>query len=201
MIEQAEFYNKLWYKIVGDDAFQYVIGDWYQGYSSTYYRYVKDYNVVVQAGGYCGIYPRLFAEKFNSVYTFEPDPLNFLCLTLNCDRDNIIKFQSALGDKHEMVLLNRLCLTNKGMNVVRPYTNASIPTLLIDDLDLSDCNFIQLDTEGYELKILKGAARTIEKFKPVIAVEDSNDNIKSYLSTFGYEERETINRDTIFSRG
>ena len=31
-------------------------------------------------------------------------------------------------------------------------------------------NFLKMDTEGYEANILKGAAETIKKYKPIIAM-------------------------------
>lgn len=199
LIEKASFYDREWYKIKTDDAFQYVIGDWYKGYQEAYFTHLRSRNVAIQAGGYCGIYPKLFSESFNVVYTFEPDPLNFYCLTLNCQSDNIVKAQGALGAKHERVNLSRNCPTNNGMNKVYADTSAFLPTYKIDDLDLFDCSLIQLDTEGYEHNILIGAIETIVKYKPVIAVEDSHQGIVDLLEPLGYTIKSTIDRDTVFA--
>ena len=49
--------------------------------------------------------------------------------------------------------------------------NGNIPTLLIDDLNLTECDLIMLDVEGYELHALNGAIETIKKYGPVICVE------------------------------
>lgn len=198
LIEDVELYNKTWKRIKGDHAFSCVLDDWYNGQKEVYFKYLKDTMIVVQAGGFCGIYPRLFGEVFQAVYTFEPDPLNFFCLTLNCQSNNIIKTQGALGKQHEMVSVDRTCETNKGMNKVKANNKAMLPTYMIDDLNLIDCNLIQLDTEGYEYNILQGATNTISKFKPVISVEDSTEEINNLLFDFGYKEMKTVKRDTVF---
>lgn len=200
LLEQVRLHDQDWYKIKADEAFPFVIGDWYKGYADAYMKYVDKRNVVVQAGGFCGIYPKLFSQMFGIVYTFEPDPLNFFCLTMNCQSDNIVKFQAALGDTHQMVMLSRNCPTNAGMNTVGPTNGLGIPTMRIDDLGLSDCSLIQLDTEGYEHIILHGAVETIRKFGPVISVEDNNLRIESLLLSFGYKPMIKIDRDTIFAR-
>lgn len=200
LLETVVLHDQVWYKIKGDDAFPYVLDDWYNGYRDAYFEHLTRHNVVVQAGGFCGIYPKLFSQTFETVYTFEPDPLNFFCLTMNCQADNIIKNQAALGAEHEMISVNNICPTNKGMHRVQHTISSRTPSYRIDDLNLTDCNLIQLDTEGYEYEILWGALKTIEKFSPVISVEDTNSNIEKLLEKYGYLKRITINRDTVFSK-
>jgi hypothetical protein len=59
-----------------------------------------------------------------------------------------------------------------------------IPTIRIDDLNLTDCNLMQLDVEGYELNALLGAAKTIDKFKPVLCVEFCEKWLNRYSANF-----------------
>lgn len=198
-LEQVEFKDKSWYKIKEDMAFHYVIEDWYKCYGEMYCRHVKDFNVAVQAGGFCGVYPRMLGEKFNAVYTFEPDPLNFFCLTLNCQSTNIIKAQGALGKHADMVGIIPHAPHNRGMNRVIHVDNLGFPTYRIDDLALPTCDLIQLDTEGYEYNILQGAENTIAKFKPVVTVEDTNEQIETLLFKYGYVKKIAIDRDSIYA--
>jgi FkbM family methyltransferase len=198
MIETDTYKDRTWFKLEDDQAFNWVFEDWYNGLEKMFVKHIKQYGVAVQAGGYCGYYPRLLAEKFRVVYTFEPDPINFECLVRNCNVDNIVKMQAALGSKHEMVLLNRQSAINKGMNVVKPYINGIIPTLTIDDLNLSACDFIQLDTEGYEIEILKGAKETISKFVPLISVENNNKVIQQFLNDYNYVILDQYKKDTLY---
>lgn len=196
-VSSATIDGRVWYKITEDNAFEDIL-EGYGQYEKVYNDHLKDFNVAVQAGGYCGVFPRLLGEIFSSVYTFEPDSLNFFCLVLNCQDDNIIKANAALGDEYGLVDVVRQHKNNRGMNYVKRTANAKIPTYRIDDLDLQACDLIQLDTEGYEHKILIGAKNTIERFKPLISVEDTNAQIGEFLESFGYKKVAEVFRDTVY---
>ena len=133
-------------------------------------RFVAKKDVVVQAGGNCGQYIRQYAQNFKTVYTFEPDPLNFFCLNLNCQLDNVIKFQACVGYERTLINLNVNDHDTSATHIA-PDQVGNIPTLRIDDLNLQDCDLIQLDTEGYEYFGVLGAENTIDKFKPVLCIE------------------------------
>jgi len=134
------------------------------------YARCSNFRVVVQAGGNCGVWPKELSHKFETVYTFEPDPVNFRCLAANVPEHNVFKFNGALGAERRLVELEREP-RNIGAHQVAEKAG-SIPTLLIDDLGLEACDLIYLDIEGYELNALLGARRTIEACRPVVAVED-----------------------------
>ena len=204
--EQVEIDGQHWIKIIGDTAFESIL-EGFAAYERVWNDLVQNKRVaaqqhkrvVVQAGGYCGVFPRLLSKSFDLVYTFEPDPLNFFCLALNCQSENIIKAQGALGNTHGLIDVIRTNPSNKGMNVVAVTADAKIPTYRIDDLQLDACDLIALDTEGYELNILSGALQTIETYKPVITVEDPTEHIDSLLNQFGYKLRDFVYRDGVYS--
>lgn len=165
--------------------------------------------VAIQAGGNCGVWAREIAPLFETVYTFEPDVLNFTCLVHNVPRANVIKMQACLGDKPGLVSLD-VDPRNIGAHIVGG--EGRIPTLRIDDLGLQACDFIQLDVEGYEGFALMGAEETLKKFGPVLMLELKgvgdrfnfpDADVLEYLSQFGYKivERCNKNRDTILKRG
>jgi len=131
--------------------------------------YLKQTNVVVQAGGNGGLMVQPFAEKFKYIYTFEPDPVNFYCLTLNVTGSNVHKFQACLGNERAMISLNTMYENDNGAFFVQG--KGRVPVLRIDDLGLEECDLIQLDIEGFEYQALLGGLDTIKKYKPVIAVE------------------------------
>lgn len=171
------------------------IGAWGRRDDGPYYQYhlirdsilshLKSKTVCVQAGGCCGMYPRLWSNHFDRVYTFEPDPVNFYCLVNNCQRKNIIKFNCAIGDVHKLGNIEQK-VDNVGH---QKFTDGGIiPTLMIDDLALDDCSFIQLDVEGYEDKALNGAVDTIRKYKPVIVVELNSGRVKMFMNEMRYKE-------------
>jgi FkbM family methyltransferase len=199
LIESIVIEDRKWFKIKEDTAFESIL-EGYAAYEKVWNGLLKTKKVAVQAGGYCGVFPRLLAESFHTVYTFEPDPLNFFCLTLNCQTDNVIKANGALGNVYGLVDIVRTNPHNKGMNVVKVSETSSIPTYRIDDLGLKECDLIALDTEGYEYEILRGASSTIDWFRPVITVEDPNPGIDALLASKGYKLQTMIhNRDAVYS--
>jgi len=164
-------------------------------------KYVTDKKVVVQAGGNCGLYPKQYGKLFNTVYTFEPDWLNFYCLVKNCPDENIIKSQACVGNSPGLVKL-KVKDWSRGKSFING--EGSYPVYLIDNLGLTDCSLIHLDIEGYEYFALCGAINTITKFKPVIAIEmwdqldtrfgeNINNKTEELLLSLGYQFVEKLN--------
>lgn len=171
--------------------------DFEESHIHAYKKHIENWTVVVQAGGCQGMYPRIFSEIFQRVYTFEPDPLSFFVLNINCQKDNIIKMQAALGAENKLISVVRNVHDNVGMNTVTE-EHQVIPMLTVDSLNLNACDFIQFDLEGYELYALMGAVNTIRQFKPVISCERGNDLILDFLKQFGYSVVDHSIADTIY---
>lgn len=189
---------KQWLKIADDHVFE-DIGNGWKHYKEVFQNYLRGRNVAVQAGGYCGIFPRCMSQMFKTVYTFEPDPINFHCLVYNNPIPNVVKFQAALGEKHEMISMHYINPNNAGEKRVYPDKESYIPTLRIDDLYLSHCDLIMLDVEGYEMNALRGSIQTLLQFRPVVSVEDTNERIDNYLFGMGYRQVATVFKDTIYA--
>lgn len=189
----------VWPRSDTDHVFETLARDWETRHSDAFtFATVGRRVVCVQAGGNCGIYPLLLADHFKRVYTFEPDPLNFYCLVNNCQNDNIVKFQSALGAEPRMASVHRKTPSNIGAHVVIYYEKPRIPVLTIDSFNLESCDFIQLDVEGQELSVLIGAELTIKKFKPVISAERADSSIDQFLKMFGYGRVDVAIVDVIY---
>lgn len=161
--------------------------------------------VVVQAGGNAGYYTKQYAALFDTVYTFEPDPVNFYCLNSNVTGSNVIKIQACLGERHNCVGLDR---TTPDVGSTHVKGIGLIPTFRIDDLNLQFCDLIHLDIEGYELYAFKGAIETIKKFKPVIVFEFHDawalrystnlEDIETFILSLGYKFKQIIRGDRVF---
>lgn len=179
--------------------------EWVRSHKDGYLKYCKKFDVVVQAGGNCGLYPMLFSQYFSRVYTFEPDPLNFHCLVNNCQSVNIFKFNAALGETNKLVHVYNGNEGNVGCHTVSddgnryPIKTSFIPTFTIDQLALDHCDLIQLDCEGYEPNVILGAMDTIERFRPVISLETTNGETEAMLSQFGYSHKLSVGSDKIFA--
>jgi FkbM family methyltransferase len=168
---------------------------------------------VVQAGGNVGIFPKRLAQHFETVYTFEPGLDLFPLLYANAPEPNIVKFQAALGDTRGLIGLSRSRrktakpgIEHEGLTHVDGA--GVVPVLRVDDLALPVCDLMYLDLEGYELYALHGAADTIRRCRPVIAVE-VNQNIAYYgqtaedlratLAAFGYARVDIQASDEVFA--
>lgn len=161
------------------------IGDW-SSHKDLFYKYVKKFDVVVTAGANCGMYTRFHAQRFKSVYAFEPDWLNFYCMVLNNPEEKVYKFNAALGEASGVCGVSRKNSKNVGMHQISAW-EGNVPMIALDSLNLPSVDLIQLDVEGFEENAIKGAIRTIERDKPVIIAERGDTKgIKNLLEPLGY---------------
>jgi FkbM family methyltransferase len=172
-----------------------------------------DRRVIVQAGGNVGVYPVALADHFATVRTFEPDPINFACLIKNLEaRDSlrrVVAHEAALGEEPGRCEPVAVDPSNCGAHRVA-WGGGSTVVTTIDAMALRACDVIWGDVEGAELAMLKGAEKTIERFSPVICMEDKGLDrrffgappgaLKAWLEPLGYEHVADIGRDKIFRR-
>lgn len=167
-------------------------------------RHLDKKDVMVQAGGNCGMQVVKFAEKFKMVYTFEPDPVNFQCLVANLPYTNVVKLQACVGDSHQLLDVDFFVDDIGSIHVKN--NKGKIPTLKIDDLALESCDLIQLDVEGFEYFALNGAIETIKKFHPLLCLEFTwlqrygidMKKMMRLLASLGYEQVDSYTNDYIF---
>lgn len=169
-------------------------------------------NVVVQAGGNLGIFPKYLAAHFEAVYTFEPEPEIFEFMCHNAPERNIFKFQAAVGCSRELVNISRVRRQNDGgthhEGIAHVAGPGVVPTLMIDDLGLKRCDLICLDIEGYELHALRGAHATIKLCRPIILCEINKslacmgtitaDDVRQQITNHGYKFHSRIRSDELF---
>jgi len=164
--------------------------DWKTQHRVKYFEKVKKFDVVVTAGANQGMYVRFYAKKFGMVYAFEPDPLNFHCMVINNQFDNVVKIQAALGEKNGFCTIQRNGFSNTGTWSVLEMPlegHQPIPLLTLDSMKFDVLDLLQLDTEGYELNVLKGAKGTIKRLKPVIIAENGHmQSVREFLEALDY---------------
>ena len=91
---------------------------------------------------------------------------------------------------------------------IKPIT---IKTITLDDFFYNKnipVHFIKIDTEGWEYNILKGAELTINKYKPIIQLEWSIENMKQcninesdlldLLNKYNYYEKSMVEEEKLF---
>ena len=172
------------------------------------YAFMNQFRTVIQAGGNIGVYPATMAQQFERVITVEPDTVNYQALLLNvAGSENIEHTLAAFGHKHGTASVDHVYPENIGAHQLKVGTDVKV--IPIDSYGVDDCDFIQLDIEGYEHLALLGAEQTINKTHPIITLElkglgnrygYSDEDTIELLASWGYEIVGRVNRDVIFAR-
>lgn len=160
-------------------------------------EYIKEGYTVVDAGAFIGDHTHAYCNAVGpsgSVYAFEPNPAAFECLQYNCSSANL--FNCGLSNVKENV--NYSADNNAGAGRITQESNnaITIKTITLDSLKLSALDFLKIDIEGYELNALKGAQKTISKYRPVCWIEinvgalaqqnKTPQDITKFLSKYNY---------------
>lgn len=142
--------------------------------------YIRPGSNVIDAGGHVGTHTVVLSHRVGAsghVYVFEPQVKIFAELAINLHlngRENVIAYRAALGNKNGFIEMNPSCPSNEGgVGVGRGGDRA--PLLRLDDLRLENVSVIKIDVEGMEMEVLEGARDTIERNRPVMAIEIMND--------------------------
>lgn len=173
-----------------------VISEDWEKYSNRYLSRLKNARTVIQAGGHCGLYAKIYVNMFERVFTFEPELNNFRHLAYNCNNTRIVKLNAALSDNNDFVSMGIVSYVNTGMHKVLPKGIFGLIAygITLDSIKPKDVDLIHLDIEGHEYNALKGAVKTITKYKPLIVVEmtEKTDKIYALMKKLKYEEVDTF---------
>ncbi len=152
-------------------------------------KILKQGMTCIDIGGNIGYYvllERKFVGTNGKIIAIEPLPQNFEYLNKNIklhNFKNIFTFNFACGDK-DCIADFYINKKSNGCQLVRDgappldpskgiFSKVQVKKLdsLVEELKLESVDFIRMDVEGYELNILKGVRKTLEKFKPIISLE------------------------------
>ena len=213
--------NGIDYKL---DLSEYV--DWYLYYGLSdpsrdkLYNLVQPGDHVIDVGANIGEVALMCSKRAGSngyVLAIEPCTGNFQNLKKNIDLNEWFHgehLQIALGDSEGSVSLVEVENHNAGMNRVafgsltEGIEEVQLRKLdeVVDELGLERVDLIKIDVEGFELHVLRGAAKTIERFRPKLFVEidpaylaefgSSVDGVEEFLSSFDYQITRASEPDT-----
>lgn len=171
-------------------------------------EHCRKFDLAVQAGGNMGVWALALAPKFGRVVTFEPDPRNFRALVHNtASAENILALPCALGaDGGEWCGLELSAREANNVGAYQVTKGATAPIVALDSFNLPALDLLYLDIEGFEMPAILGAMETIQKFRPVIAIEDKGlserygylkGSAEQALAPLGYEVVARPHRDVV----
>jgi FkbM family methyltransferase len=165
-------------------------GDWESEYNNIFDKYLNDNSLCIDVGAFIGTNTIKMARRCKKVYSFEPYEQTFNLLKKNLEFNNINNvevYQKAVGNENkkitEMYYPEKLKqyenLSNVGaMRVTYEFHENTKMKVDVDMIKLDDyfymqkIDLIKLDCEGCELDVLKGGKYIIQKFKPIILLEN-----------------------------
>jgi len=156
-------------------------------------------DVVADIGAQYGDYALLCAIHYRvrAVYSFEPNPVTFAVLVENARAndasDRILPFNLALGARSGVSAASL-----RGDMIVKPSEsdrNEDRHTVTVATLDSVSIHptLVKIDTEGFELDILRGSADTLAKEAPRVIVEAHSRDLRNqcveFMEAAGYSLR------------
>jgi FkbM family methyltransferase len=170
---------------------------------------------IIDIGAHVGFFTLLFAKLVGNqgkVISFEPSLETFKLLTSNVGNlDHVKVFNHAISNTNEQISFYEFPVLYSEYNsefitqfesekwfLKNKPNKVSIPALTIDSIVKDHSfvpNFIKVDVEGNELKVLQGAKDTLLKHHPVIMMEylepnrhnESHRGAASLLKSFHYD--------------
>jgi len=182
-----------------------------------YSQFLTPESYCIDAGANLGFHTIQFGRLSKKVYAFEPQSLIFnqLCANIlfNDLNEVIIPYKKALGEEFEEKQLWNIehedwvgggsynwggrGLIHKNLDEKRANENEyreydMVEIIPLDSINIPKCDLFKIDIQGYEYYAFLGAKNLIDKYKPVILLENQGDGeleviVKTYLKEIGYE--------------
>ena len=161
----------------------------------------------IDIGAHVGFWLRDMCKQFKHVYAFEPIEEVRQCLARNVGAENYLTYSFGLGAKNDTIKVN-YNPAETGNTHASKDGNQIITIRKLDDMNLPKIDYIKVDTEGFEIEVLKGGEKMIEKYKPFVHVEVkgkvlvkqglSSDDVDEYLKSINYKEVFRISSERVY---
>jgi FkbM family methyltransferase len=181
--------TRLNHHLVGDISFcTYVDGRYEPNEMFAISKLLGPGMTFVDIGANEGVFTLLAAAAVGpsgSVHAFEPSPREGARLRSNVELNrftNVHVHALALGSKTGVATLNVAGPDHPGHNTLGAFSYAEsshqsveVPLVTLDDVlereDVTQLDVVKIDVEGSETAVIRGARRTLERFRPTIVVE------------------------------
>jgi FkbM family methyltransferase len=161
-----------------------IYGEWCESELACLGQMLKSGDVIIDVGANIGTHTVFFSKKVNPggmIFAFEPQRITFefLCANLVLNGlTNVIPMQAGAGEvggQLTVPLADPNIMQNFGAVSIEGKSSGDLVNVIpLDALELKRCNLIKIDVEGMELKVLKGAEKTIRDCRPFLFVENNS---------------------------
>ena len=167
-------------------------GTYEKGILSLLEKYLKKGDCFIDVGANIGLMTIFAAKQVGpngKVIAFEAHPETAKILEFNLNLNSITNVESciyALGSENTQTVIYDNWQVNRGgaSLVISEENSVSYP---IEVKTLDECidsalipKVIKIDVEGFELEVLKGAKKTIQKIQPILIIELSSHRDNKY---------------------
>ena len=158
-------------------------------------------NAIIEVGANIGAHTVGFSRVVGPqgrVMAFEPQRLVFQTLCANVALNsltNVDCYRAAVGAQEGVITVPAISPWHEGnfggVTLLGANAGNPVPCFTLDRfIELPRVNLIKIDVEGMEAEVLRGGAKLITKFKPILYVE--NDRVEQsealirFIASFGY---------------
>ena len=178
-------------------------------------KYNMDVKGIIHIGGHYGEEIDEYVRNgIQEIVIFEPlsDSFDILCENIQELNANIIAHQVALGPEETIATMYVSDNEKQSSSLLKPKVHIThhphvkfpetedVEVKVLDDFDYTKYNFINMDVQGYELEVLKGATETLKHVDYVYCevnrdeVYEGNayvEELDEFLSAYGMDRVET----------
>ena len=142
-------------------------------------QFIAHDETFVDIGAHVGTWAQHFALKCKQIHAFEPQYSTYERLRDGvklAKLGNVICHETALGGQGE-VDLHVVSVDGGGSTLRYRQELGSVLAVervrcaQLDDFELDNVGVIKIDAEGFEIDILRGATKTLEKYRPTLLLE------------------------------
>lgn len=158
--------------------------------------FVPDNSIILDIGSNIGNHMLYWSKNAKNIYAFEPENSNYELLCKNIESNNLEKItavKKCVGKEKSFAKVSSIDKSNMGSTTFE-YADDGISVIDIDSFvtenNIETIDFVKIDTEGFEVDVLKGSLKILEKFKPNIWIEvrtDTLEEVRKILTNLGYD--------------
>jgi FkbM family methyltransferase len=188
-------------------------------------KYKLNIKGIVHIGAHYGEEIQEYVDNgIQKITVFEPLSKNFDILSKRLQNVNadIEGYQVALGSKKGTATMFISSNEAQSSSILKPkqhlelhpdvFFNGTeeVEVSLLDDYDIGDANFLNIDVQGYELEVFKGGKETLKKIDYIYCEVNRDEvyegapmveELDEFLNTYGFKRVETYWPETYYTWG